>query len=128
MVLPLAAAAARRRVGGVISSQVQRRTMAGGPAKEWEGIDKVVRGVFPGDHQLALAIMGGYTGLFLIFKMKSAMSGTKEEEKPVVVSSGADTGAGIPAIGTPEFDNFLDSEAFVKLLDSEEQLTKALAE
>ena len=51
MVLPLAAAAARRRIGGAISSQVQKRTMAGGPAKEWEGIDKVVRGVFPGDHQ-----------------------------------------------------------------------------
>ena len=23
----------------------------GGPPPEWEGIDKVVRGVFPGDHQ-----------------------------------------------------------------------------
>lgn len=64
----------------------------------------------------------------MLVKMKSAMSGKKEEEKPVVVSSGAVTDAGIPAIGTPEFDKFLDSEAFVKLLDSEEQLTKALAE
>ncbi|KAL3935266.1 MAG: hypothetical protein SGBAC_009183 [Bacillariaceae sp.] len=128
MVLPLVATAARRRVGGAIKSQVQRRAMGGGPAKEWEGIDKVVRGVFPGDHQLALAIMGGYGGLYMLVKMKSAMSGSKEEEKPAVVSSGADTGAGIPAIGTPEFDKFLDSEAFVQLLDSEEQLTKALAE
>lgn len=51
MVLPLVATAARRRVGGAIKSQVQRRAMGGGPAKEWEGIDKVVRGVFPGDHQ-----------------------------------------------------------------------------
>mmetsp|Transcript_33750 Transcript_33750/g.81836 ORF Transcript_33750/g.81836 Transcript_33750/m.81836 type:complete len:129 (-) Transcript_33750:93-479(-) len=128
MVLPLAAAAARRRGGGAISSQVQRRAMGGGPAKEWEGIDKVVRGVFPGDHQLAVAIMGGYAGLYLVVKMGSAMGGKKEEEKPVVASSGADAGAGIPAIGTPEFDKFLDTEAFVKLLDSEEQLTKALAE
>lgn len=72
--------------------------------------------------------MGGYGGLYMLVKMKSAMSGKKEEEKPVVVSSGAVTDAGIPAIGTPEFDKFLDSEAFVKLLDSEEQLTKALAE
>ena len=63
----------------------------------------------------------------MLIKMKMAMSGSKEEEKPVV-SSGADTGAGIPAIGTPEFDKFLDTEAFVKLLDSEEQLTKALAD
>ena len=51
MVLPLAAAAARRRVGGAIRSQAQKRAMGGGPAPEWEGIDKVVRGVFPGDHQ-----------------------------------------------------------------------------
>lgn len=72
--------------------------------------------------------MGGYGGLYVVVSMMSAMGGSKEEATPVVVSSGADTGAGIPAIGTPEFDKFLDSEAFVKLLDSEELLAKALAE
>ena len=72
--------------------------------------------------------MGGYGGLYLLVKMGSAIGGKKEEEKPVVASSGAVSDAGIPEIGTPEFDKFLDSEAFVKLLDSEEQLTKALAE
>lgn len=63
----------------------------------------------------------------MVAKMMSAMSGSKEEAKPVA-SSGPVTDAGIPAIGTPEFDKFLDSEAFVKLLDNEQQLTKALAE
>ena len=53
MVLPLAAAAARRRVGGIIARNTQRRTMGSAPAKEWEGIDKVVRDVFPEDHQRA---------------------------------------------------------------------------
>jgi hypothetical protein len=54
MVFPVAAAAARRRVGMIAKQQVQRRNMAGhSAAPEWEGIDKIVRGVFPGDHQRA---------------------------------------------------------------------------
>lgn len=54
MVFPVAGAAARR-VGLIAKQQVQKRTMAGGhaPAPEWEGVDKVVRGVFPHDHQRA---------------------------------------------------------------------------
>lgn len=53
MVRPLAAAAtaASRRVGGAIKTQTQRRAMGGGPKKEWTGIDKKVRDVFPEDHQ-----------------------------------------------------------------------------
>ena len=53
MVLPLAAAAARRRFGMAAkqSMQQQKRGMAHAPAPEWEGIDKVVRGYFPQDYQ-----------------------------------------------------------------------------
>ena len=52
MVLPLAAAAAaRRQIGSVVAKQSQRRAMGSAPAKEWEGIDKVVRDVFPKDEQ-----------------------------------------------------------------------------
>ena len=53
MVLPLAAAAARRRVGLVAKQHLQQKRNMGGhaPAPEWEGIDKVVRGYFPQDHQ-----------------------------------------------------------------------------
>ena len=54
MVFPIAAAAARRQVGRRIVQQAsQRRAMGGGhaPAPEWEGIDKVVRDVFPADYQ-----------------------------------------------------------------------------
>lgn len=53
MVFTVAAATARRRVAGMATRQAtqgQKRNM-GGPPPEWEGIDKVVRGVFPGDHQ-----------------------------------------------------------------------------
>lgn len=50
MVLPVVASAARRRVG-MAAAQQQKRSMGSGPAPEWTGIDKVVRDVFPGDHQ-----------------------------------------------------------------------------
>ena len=56
MVFPIAANAVRRRAGTIAKQQIQKRYMAGGhgPAPEWEGIDKVVRGVFPHDYQCAL--------------------------------------------------------------------------
>ena len=53
MVFSVAAATARRRIAVTATRQAtqgQKRSM-GGPPPEWEGIDKVVRGVFPGDHQ-----------------------------------------------------------------------------
>jgi hypothetical protein len=53
MVLPIVAAAARRRVGMMTKQQMQKRSFAHAPTKEWEGIDKVVRGYFPHDHQRA---------------------------------------------------------------------------
>ena len=46
--------AAMAPVQNTATKSTQRRAMGGGghaPAPEWEGIDKVVRGVFPGDHQ-----------------------------------------------------------------------------
>lgn len=60
MVFSVAAATARRQIAVMARkhmtqqvSQAQRRAMGGGhaPAPEWEGIDKVVRGVFPADYQ-----------------------------------------------------------------------------
>jgi hypothetical protein len=54
MVYSVAAATARRRVAVMATRQAtqqgQKRSF-GAPPPEWEGIDKVVRGVFPGDHQ-----------------------------------------------------------------------------
>jgi hypothetical protein len=129
MVLPIAAAVARRRVGMVAKQQMQqRRGMAHAPAPEWTGIDKVVRGYFPQDHQLALAILGGYTGIFVLVKIKGALSGKKVEEPAAVVSSiiPAVATTGIPSVDSPEFDKYLDTDAFYKMLDSDEQLAKVV--
>jgi len=91
--------------------------MGGGPAVEWEGIDKVVRGVFPGDHQLAMAIMGGYTGLFLLFKMKSAITKKAPEEKIAAAPAASSTDGGVPSIESPEFGEWLGSNAFNAFLE-----------
>jgi len=113
MVFSVAAATARRRIAFMATRQAtqgQKRNMAS-PPPEWEGIDKVVRGVFPGDHQLAMAIMGGYGGLYLLFKMKSAMS-KKEPEKVVAPASSSAPTGGVPSLDSPEFGEWLGSNAF----------------
>mmetsp|Transcript_23629 Transcript_23629/g.39092 ORF Transcript_23629/g.39092 Transcript_23629/m.39092 type:complete len:127 (-) Transcript_23629:184-564(-) len=102
----------------------QKRTMAGGPKPVWTGIDKTVRGYFPEDWQLAAAILGGYSSLVVVAQISSAMKG----KPPVVVEApkvvvAATTSTGIPDVNSPAFAEYMDSEAFVTLLDSDEQLT-----
>jgi hypothetical protein len=117
MVFSAAANAARRQIAVMAAHQkpsahqTQRRAMASGPAPEWQGIDKVVRGVFPHDHQrtffsrfhipytfgahfsnsmsfispfppVAMAIMGGYSALFVLYKITSAISKPKQQIAP----------------------------------------------
>lgn len=83
---------------------------------------------FPLLRSVALAIMGGYAGLFVVVKIGGAMGGKKKEEPaPAPVASSAPS-TGVPSIESPEFDEFLGSEAFEKLLSSDEQLGKVLAD
>ncbi|KAL7515993.1 hypothetical protein ACHAWX_001053 [Stephanocyclus meneghinianus] len=95
---------------------------SGAAAPEWTGIDKVVRGYFPQDDQLATAILGGYFGLFLLFKIKSAFSSAPAvEAAPVVAAPSAGAGA-IPDVDSEEFGAFLESEENVnKLIESWEK-------
>mmetsp|Transcript_20327 Transcript_20327/g.31799 ORF Transcript_20327/g.31799 Transcript_20327/m.31799 type:complete len:126 (+) Transcript_20327:84-461(+) len=103
-----------------------KRRMGGGAAAapEWTGIDKVVRGYFPKDEDMVVAISGGYLGLFLLFKIKSALSGSPEEEAPAVAAAApASASAGeIPDVDSEEFGAFLESEENVaKLVESFEK-------
>lgn len=75
-----------------------------------------------------MAILGGYTGLILLFKMKSAISGGTPEEAPKASSGPAVATTGIPAVDSPEFDKYLETDAFYKMLESEEQLGKVVAD
>ena len=75
---------------------------------------------------VALAIMGGYAGLVVVAKIGSSMGKKKEAPVAAPVSTGPSTG--VPSIDSPEFDSFLSSEAFEKLLSSDEQLGQVLAD
>lgn len=60
--------AAMAPVQNTATKSTQRRAMGGGghaPAPEWEGIDKVVRGVFPGDHQCEFFVCCVRTRFFI---------------------------------------------------------------
>ncbi len=58
-----------------------------------------------------MAIMGGYTGLYLLFKMKSAMS-KKEPVKEVAAAPSSAPAGGVPSLDSPEFGEWLGSDSF----------------
>jgi hypothetical protein len=98
-----------------------------GPPPEWTGIDKIVRGYFPEDYQLSLAILSAYTGGFILYKIKSAMTSKPDpvvEEKPKTVAETPSTG--VPGIESPAFEKFVETDAFQQLLENEEQLKTLL--
>jgi hypothetical protein len=70
--------------------------------------------------------MGGYFGLFCLVKIKGAMSGKKVEAPAPVASTALVATTGIPAVDTPEFDKYLETDAFYKMLENEEQLGKVV--
>lgn len=63
-------------------------------------------------------------------KAVSAMSGggKVQEAAPVISSAPVVATTGIPAVDTPEFDKYLETDAFYKMLDSDEQLGKVVAD
>ena len=73
-----------------------------------------------------MAILGGYTGLYVLFKIKSAISGGKkvEEPAPVVAAASTEGSSDVPSIESPAFEKFVETDAFTKLLENEDQLTK----
>jgi hypothetical protein len=68
--------------------------------------------------------LGGYLGLFVLYKLGSAMSGKKKVEEPVkaTVTTITTSTTGFPGFDSPDLDKFLE-----QVLESEEQL-KALVE
>jgi hypothetical protein len=78
---------------------------------------------------VAIAILGGYAGLYVLYSISSAIGGGSKKKAPVaaVAASTTESSAGtIPPIDSPEFEKFLESDALIKLLESDELLTAAL--
>lgn len=154
MVLSALSSAARRSAAPLLRQQQKRQFALGGshgPPPEWEGVDKVVRGYFPEDYQcmyslsadaplfcclrltfhlllVAIAILGAYTGGIVLYKIKSAISGKKAEPEPAkpVETAPVAPASGIPGIESPAFEKFVETDAFAKLLENEEQLKTLL--
>ena len=75
------------------------------------------------DVLVSMAILGGYATLIVLYKIKSALSGTPPEEEKSVSTV---TVTGIPSIDSLDFEKFVETEAFEKLLEDEGQLLKLL--
>lgn len=70
---------------------------------------------------VATAILGGYFGLFILYKIKSAFSSAPAVEAAPVVAASASAGS-IPDVDSEEFGSFLESEENVnKLVESWEK-------
>jgi len=59
---------------------------------------------------VVVAISGGYLGLFLLYKIKSAISGSPEEVAAPVVAAAPASSGDIPDVDSEEFGAFLESE------------------
>lgn len=76
---------------------------------------------------VAIAILSAYGGMVVLYKIKSAISGggkkaaTAEPTVSPQPTLPATTGS-IPAIDSPAFDKFVESDAFYKMLEDEKQL------
>lgn len=80
------------------------------------------------DFSVSMAILSGYAGLFVLFKIKGALTGSApvEEAAPAASSSPVIASTGIPPVDTPEFDKYLETDAFYNMLDNDEQLAKVV--
>jgi hypothetical protein len=59
-----------------------------------------------------MAIMGGYTGLFLLFKMKSAVSKKEPEKVAAPTTTSSAPSGGVPSVDSAEFGEWLGSDSF----------------
>merc|ERR1711862_1029381 len=105
-----------------IIQQQQKRSMGGGPKPTWTGIDAQVRAVFPEDWQLAGAILGGYTTLYILSTLWPS-SKKKEEPAKVVAMVTAAVTTGIPDVNSPEFEKYVETDAFLNMLNNDEELS-----
>ena len=72
---------------------------------------------------VAAAIIGGYFGLYILIKIKSAISGSAPVEEAAPVAAAVPSSAGaIPDVDSEEFGTFLESEDnIMKLVESFEK-------
>lgn len=75
---------------------------------------------------MAIAILSFYGGITVLYKIKSALSSKPvvEVAKPAATTEVVTTG--VPSIESAAFEKFVETLAFEKLLENEDQLTKLI--
>lgn len=73
---------------------------------------------------MAGAILGGYSGLIAVAMIRSKVKGAPPAEEPAAATEVAavPVTGGVPSVESPEFEKFIESDAFMKMVESEEQL------
>jgi hypothetical protein len=81
-----------------------------------------------------MAILGGYLGLYVLYSIGSSIGGSSKKKTETAAATAAPTSSTdsnsstttIPSIDSPEFEKYMESEAFMKILESDELLASAL--
>jgi hypothetical protein len=80
---------------------------------------------------VAIAILSGYGGLVVLYKIKSAIT-SKPAPKQVAAAApaaAASTDSGddaVPSVESPAFEKYVESDSFYKLLEDEVKLAKVV--
>ena len=98
-----------------------RRRMGGGGHKKVDhggGLEGYVRGIFPENYQMALAVMGLYAGLYVFSKLVGALTGSSKKavEAPTHNAPAITTGDAIPSPDAPDFSDWLAQPGSIEKL------------
>jgi hypothetical protein len=77
---------------------------------------------------VAGAILTGYGSLIALAVIRSSMKKAPEVVEAAPAPAAApSTSTGVPSVESPDFDAFVESDAFVKLMENEEELATLTA-
>mmetsp|Transcript_40717 Transcript_40717/g.79684 ORF Transcript_40717/g.79684 Transcript_40717/m.79684 type:complete len:119 (-) Transcript_40717:117-473(-) len=90
-----------------------RRTLASEAAAPAEGIEGQIRAVLNTDEKIVMGVMGLYVGIYVV---SGLFSGGKKEEAPVAAPVAVASSGAIPDIESPAFEKFIESEENISKL------------
>ena len=76
-------------------------------AQEYEGLEATVRGVFPHNHQIVLAILGGYVGCYVLYKLLGSSAPAEEEATPIAAATSGAATSSIPSVFSEKFEEWV---------------------
>jgi hypothetical protein len=71
---------------------------------------------------VAIAILSFYGGATILYKITSAITSKPKPIETVVVAKVEAPTTGVPSIESPAFEKWVETDAFINLLENDEQL------